>query len=82
VDRKSVRKIVNAGYTIEDAVVRLPAIVSAHLRTTGETPRSFGMRVVGDPNFVSEISNGRQPRLTTIARVLAAIKRSEAQCAA
>ena len=81
-DKVAVRKIKRAGYTIEDAIVRLSAIVQEHLRTTGEPPSAFGERVMGDPSFVAQISNGRQPRLPTIARVLGAIRKERAACRA
>lgn len=75
-DKRAVRKIRRAGYTIEAAVVSLPRIVKTHLRETGESPSSFGHRVLGDECFVLDLARGRQPRLPTIARVLEAIAAS------
>ena len=41
------------------------------LRRSEVAPTRFGREVVGDPRFVFDLRNGRDPRPRTIARVLA-----------
>jgi hypothetical protein len=43
--------------------------IQHHLQRTGTSPSAFGRRVVGDPRFVHDLRNGREPRMTTEARV-------------
>ena len=43
--------------------------IQHHLRRTGTTPTRFGRDVVGDPRFVADLRNGREPRDGTAARV-------------
>ena len=49
------------------------AEIDGHLARTGETASRFGMRVLGDPSFVTDVRRGKQPRLDTAAKVMAAI---------
>jgi len=51
--------------------VNLLREVEKFLRRNGTAPTRFGREVVGDPRFVFDLRNGRDPRPQTIARVLA-----------
>ncbi len=41
-------------------------------------PTKFGKDIVGDPRFVFDLRNGREPRTDTRQRVLAAIRAERA----
>ena len=43
--------------------------IERYLRSTDTPPTRFGREVVGDPNFVFDLRNGREPRSRTIERV-------------
>ncbi len=43
--------------------------IQRHLHRTGTAPTRFGREVVGDPRFVEDLRNGREPRDKTAARV-------------
>ena len=45
--------------------------VEKFLRITDVPPTRFGRDVMGDPRFVFDLRNGREPRPETIRRVLA-----------
>ena len=45
--------------------------VEKFLRRNDTAPTRFGRDVVGDPRFVLDLRNGRDPRPQTIERVLA-----------
>jgi hypothetical protein len=45
--------------------------VEKFLRRSDIAPTRFGRDVVGDPRFVFDLRKGRDPRATTVARVLA-----------
>lgn len=45
--------------------------VEKFLRQSDVAPTRFGRDAVGDPRFVFDLRNGRDPRPTTIARVRA-----------
>ena len=45
--------------------------VEKFLRQSDVAPTRFGREAVGDPPFVFDLRNGRDPRPTTVARVLA-----------
>jgi hypothetical protein len=45
--------------------------VEKYLRQNGTAPTRFGRDAVGDPRFVFDLRNGRDPRPRTIARVRA-----------
>lgn len=51
----------------------LLAHVERHLKRTRTPPTRFGRDAVGDPNFVTNLRDGREPRPKTLARVLAFI---------
>ena len=52
--------------------------VERFLRRSEVAPTRFGREVVGDPRFVFDLRNGRDPRPATVARVLAYLE--TAQC--
>jgi hypothetical protein len=41
------------------------------LRRNGTAPTRFGREALGDPRFVFDLRNGRDPRPQTVQRVLA-----------
>jgi hypothetical protein len=43
--------------------------IELYLRRTATAPTRFGRDVVGDPRFVFDLRNGREPREKTSARV-------------
>src|SRR5687768_4109649 len=45
-------------------------LIDDYLRQTKTSPTRFGRDVVGDPNFVLNLRDGRQPRLRTVKRVM------------
>ena len=45
--------------------------VEKYLRQNDTAPTRFGREVMGDPRFVFDLRNGRDPRPVTIARVKA-----------
>ena len=53
--------------------------IDHYLRTTRSTPSRLGRDAVGDPNFVTNLRDGRQPRQSTLERVIAFIEREEAR---
>ncbi len=56
----------------------LIAIINKHLKKTGETPSSFGRRVLGDQSFLWKLKNyGREPRDETVKKIVKAIKYKE-----
>jgi hypothetical protein len=51
--------------------------IQRYLRSSGISPSAFGRRVVGDPRFVHDLRNGREPRIATEARIHAWLDRQE-----
>ena len=51
--------------------------IDRYLRQSKSTPSRLGRDAVGDPNFVMNVRDGRQPRQATLDRVLAFIDREE-----
>lgn len=43
--------------------------VEKFLRSTKVPPAQFGREVMGDPRFVFDLRNGREPRQRTIERI-------------
>jgi hypothetical protein len=43
--------------------------IDAYLRSTRTAPTRFGRDVLGDPNFVFNLRDGREPRAATVLRV-------------
>ncbi|HEX8527171.1 hypothetical protein [Allosphingosinicella sp.] len=58
----------------------LLALVERYLKRQGIPPTKFGREVLGDPNFVRELRNGRDPTAATVARVGAFIALAERKC--
>jgi 2,4-dienoyl-CoA reductase-like NADH-dependent reductase (Old Yellow Enzyme family) len=52
--------------------------VERYLRRSATPASRFGREVLGDPNFVRDLRNGRDPRPETVARVHAFILSAEA----
>ena len=44
--------------------------VNNFIRSKNMRPSTFGMKVVGDPGFVSRMQNGANPRQATVDKVL------------
>ncbi len=55
--------------------------IEAHLKRSGTRPTRLGRQAMGDPRFVFDLRNGRQPRPATIARMLAWIEAEEGRSA-
>jgi len=51
--------------------VNLLREIEKFLRRNDTPPTRFGRDVVGDPRFVFDLRNGRDPRPATVKRVLA-----------
>ena len=45
--------------------------IERHLKATAIPPSRFGREAAHDPRFVFDLRNGREPRGTTVERVLA-----------
>jgi hypothetical protein len=58
--------------------VHLLREVEKFLRHNDTAPTRFGRDAVGDPRFVFDLRNGRDPRPRTVARVVAYLE--TAQC--
>ena len=48
----------------------LLAVIEAHCAKSGVSATSFGTLAVGDPNFVRNLKEGREPRRATVGRVM------------
>lgn len=55
----------------------LLAIVEAHIASSGMSKSSFGIAAMGDPCFVDQLREGREPRRRTISRVMEFIATGE-----
>lgn len=55
----------------------LLARIERHLKRTRTPPTRFGRDAVGDPNFVFNLRDGREPRPKTLARILSFIDARE-----
>jgi homoserine dehydrogenase len=53
--------------------------VEGYISQRGWTPTQFGKVFAGDPRFVFDLRDGREPRTETRARILEAMKRESAQ---
>jgi hypothetical protein len=51
--------------------------IEAYLRRSKTSPSRLGRDAVGDPNFVMNLRDGRQPRQATLDRVVAFLERQE-----
>lgn len=50
--------------------------IDRYLRSTKSSPSRLGRDAVGDPNFVTNLRDGRRPRKATLDRVIAFIDRA------
>lgn len=55
----------------------LLAIVEAFIASSGMSKSSFGVAAMGDPCFVDQLREGREPRRRTIRRVMEYIATGE-----
>lgn len=51
--------------------------IDLYLRRSKIAPSRLGRDAVGDPNFVMNLRDGRQPRQATLDRVVAFLDRAE-----
>jgi hypothetical protein len=65
-------------FDYKESPVHLLREVEKFLRRTDIPPARFGRVAMGDPRFVFDLRNGRDPRPETVARVRAYLE--EAQC--
>lgn len=49
--------------------------VEQHMRATRMPPTRFGRESVGDPRFVFDLRCGREPRSSTVAKVMRYLER-------
>lgn len=61
----------------KDLTVNLLREVEKYLRRSDVAPTRFGRDVVGDPRFVFDLRNGRDPRPRTIAKVRAYLETAQ-----
>jgi len=55
----------------------LLARIERHLKRTRTPPTRFGRDALGDPNFVFNLRDGREPRPKTLAHILSFIDARE-----
>jgi len=55
--------------------------IERHLRRTKMSTTRFGRDALGDPNFISDLRDGREPRRATVLRVAAFIDEREQELA-
>lgn len=55
--------------------------IERHIKARRTPPARFGRDAVGDPCFVFDLRDGREPRAQTVARVNAYIDRLEQETA-
>jgi hypothetical protein len=51
------------------SIVHLLREIENFLRLSDVPPARFGRQVMGDPRFVFDLRNGREPRPRTVARI-------------
>jgi hypothetical protein len=59
--------------------MHLKTMIEKYLRHSGIPPTRFGREAVGDPRFVLDLRNGREPRETTARKVIAYMARQLAE---
>lgn len=59
--------------------MKLLARIEAHMKSRRMAPTRFGRDCVGDPKFVLQLREGREPRRRTIIRVLDYLDDPEAE---
>jgi hypothetical protein len=60
-----------------EAAMHLQRRIETYLRRSATSPTRLGRDALGDPCFVFDLRNGRQPRPATIARVTEWLDRRE-----
>lgn len=58
------------------------AMVEAHIAASELTPTVFGRRFAGDPLFVFQLRDGREPREATRLKIIRAMEEDQAREAA
>jgi hypothetical protein len=58
--------------------MHLLSSIEKFLRRSGTPPTRFGREAVGDPRFVLDLRNGREPRPSTISKVSEYLSRVQA----
>jgi hypothetical protein len=53
--------------------------IERHLRASKMSPTRFGREAVGDPNLISQLKDGREPRAATVQRILDYLNDNEAE---
>lgn len=56
---------------------QLLTTIDGFLSRKGMSPTAFGLAAVGDPNFVRDLRNGREPRSRVMRRALDFIQQRE-----
>jgi hypothetical protein len=56
----------------------LRSAVEDFIEATATSPTRFGLEAVGDPNFVRNLTAGREPRSRVVNRVLAFMRQRRA----
>lgn len=51
--------------------------IERYLKRSGVTPTRFGRLSIGDPRFIFDLRNGREPRAPMIARIAAFLDSAE-----
>jgi hypothetical protein len=59
--------------------MHLLSLIEKFLRRSGTPPTRFGREAVGDPRFVLDLRNGREPRPATVSRVTDYLTRLQAE---
>lgn len=53
--------------------------IDRYLRTKRMTPTRFGREAVGDPNLLTQLKNGREPRAATVQRIVDYLEDNEVE---
>lgn len=59
--------------------MHLLSVIEKYLSRSGTPPTRFGREAVGDPRFVLDLRNGREPRAATVSRVSAYLARVQSE---
>jgi hypothetical protein len=64
---------------IRGCALQLKRRIDHYLQASGMAATRFGREALGDPAFVHDLGNGREPRQRTIDRVVEFLERAEAR---
>jgi hypothetical protein len=53
--------------------------IERHLRRRRMSPTRFGREAVGDPNLISQLKDGREPRSATVQRIVDYLNDNESE---